>query len=112
MNKIALLYSTLNSMAEAEKLAEEAVTQKFAACVNIIPQATSIFMWENSLQKSSECLLLFKTSRDKIETLQEWLKTKHPYTLPAILCGDIESSPEFCHYIQQCTNDEMRHSVN
>lgn len=100
MNKIALLYTTIAFIDDAEKLAEKAVTEKFATCVNIIPHARSVYIWEGKVEKSSECLLIFKTSIDCVDRLQTWLTKEHPYTLPAILKGSVESSLEFSQYIQ------------
>lgn len=101
MNTIALLYTTMASITNAEKLAEIAITEEMATCVNIIPQAVSIYAWEGKIEKSQECLLLFKTSCDHLEKLQSWIKTQHPYALPAIITGTVESSPEFYHYIEK-----------
>jgi periplasmic divalent cation tolerance protein len=99
MNTIALLYTTITSLDEAEKLAEKAVIEKYAACVNIIPHATSVYMWEGKVEKSTECFLLFKTSVERIEELQVWLKEHHPYAVPAVLQGTVESSVEFQQYV-------------
>lgn len=103
MSKIALLYSTFDSVAQAETLAEEVVKNKLAACVNLIPHITSFYMWENTIHRSSECALIFKTSLDQIDTLKKWLKENHPHTLPALLCGKAECSSEFQQYVQQYT---------
>lgn len=100
MNKIALAYTTTASIDDAEKLASDAVAKKLAACVNIIPQAISIYAWEGAIQKSAECILLFKTNIKNISTLTSWLKENHPYTTPALLADTIDSSPEFFDYIQ------------
>ncbi len=100
MNEIALLYTTVGSLEAAEKLAEKAVTEKYAACVNIIPQAISVYMWEGKVEKSSECLLLFKTVSARLNELKTWLENHHSYALPAILTGTVKSSLEFQEYIQ------------
>lgn len=101
MKKIALLYTTISSLEEAEKLAEKAVIEKYAACVNIIPQAQSVYMWEGKVEKSVECFMLFKTDTSRINELHAWIKKHHPYAIPAILKGTAESSEEFQRYIQQ-----------
>lgn len=100
MKKIALAYTTAASINDAEKLASEAIEKKLAACVNIIPQAISIYTWEGAIQKSSECLLLFKTSIENLAALTSWLKENHPYTTPALLTGAMDSSAEFFQYLQ------------
>ena len=44
--KLSIVYTTIATLQEAETLAEQAVTQKYAACVNIIPGALSVYEWE------------------------------------------------------------------
>ena len=77
MLSIAFLYTTVNDKKLAEQLAEDAVREKRAACVNIIPGAVSVYAWEGNIEKSAECLLLFKTTTDNLKALESWIKTKH-----------------------------------
>lgn len=100
MHTVALLYTTLATIEEAEKLAEKAVAEKYAACVNIIPNALSVYAWEEKIEKSSECLLIFKTDTSRLQDLENWIKTHHPYSVPALIKGNIECSDEFRQYIQ------------
>lgn len=104
-NNIALLYTTVDSLEIAEKIAEEAVAGKYAACVNIIPNGRSIYIWENKIEKSTECYLLFKTSTESADKLQHWLSRRHPYTVPALLKASTESSEAFSNYINKYTQN-------
>ena len=101
---IELLYTTVSSEAEAKDLAKTALRQRYAACVNIIPQAISLYEWEGKIEESSECLVIFKTSALQILLLKEWLMQNHPYTVPAILNGAINASQTFAQYIQESTS--------
>ena len=97
--KLSIVYTTIATLQEAETLAEQAVIGKYAACVNIIPGALSVYEWEGKLEKSQECLLLFKTMNAKAEELKQWIVEKHSYSVPAILCSSIETSPDFYRYV-------------
>ena len=97
--KLSIVYTTIATLQEAETLAEQAVIGKYAACVNIIPGALSVYEWEGKLEKNQECLLLFKTMHAKAEELKQWILEKHPYSVPAILCSSIETSLDFYRYV-------------
>ena len=97
--KLSIVYTTIATLQEAETLAEQAVTQKYAACVNIIPGALSVYEWEGKLEKNQECLLLFKTTNAKAEALKQWILEQHSYSIPAILSSTIETSPYFYRYV-------------
>ena len=99
-NTISILYITLSSQSKAEMLAEQAVAAKQATCVNIIPQAVSIYAWEGKIEKSQECLLIFKTSGVKEESLRQWIIDHHPYAVPAILHASVHTSKDFLSYIE------------
>lgn len=99
MPEIAILYTTIGSLEEAEKLAREMVSEKLAACVNIVPNAVSIYAWEEKVEKASECLMIFKTDVSKINDLQEQISKIHPYAVPAMLQGNIKASSGLYHYI-------------
>nr|MBP6104632.1 divalent-cation tolerance protein CutA [Gammaproteobacteria bacterium] len=71
----------------------------YAACVNIIPSAISVYEWEGKLEKSQECLLLFKTTMTKTEELKQWILAQNPYSIPAILSSTIETSSDFYTYV-------------
>ncbi len=54
--------TTTNDPEEANSLAERLVTEKLAACVQII-QITSHYVWNDQAQKEPEYLLLIKSRR-------------------------------------------------
>ncbi len=98
--KISILYTTVASKEDAENLAEQAIIAKLAACVNIIPNAISMYEWNGKLEKTSEFLIIFKTSDNKIEKLYQWILNNHPYDVPAILKTLVDTSVEFYSYVK------------
>ena len=55
----------------AEKLARVLVTGKLAACVNILPGITSIYLWQEQLESAQEHLLLIKADKYVIRRLKQ-----------------------------------------
>ena len=103
MHEISIIYTTVSSHEEAERLAGIAVESKMAACVNIIPNITSIYQWENKIEKLSECALIFKTSSGTQDDLLRCITDNHPYSVPAILVANTNTTADFFAYIQAQT---------
>ena len=62
-----LIFTTCKDEAEARTLAKALVAQKLAACVNILPNMTSVYMWEGDVAQEIEAKLLIKTKSEKNE---------------------------------------------
>ncbi|MGD0568990.1 MAG: divalent-cation tolerance protein CutA [Candidatus Sulfotelmatobacter sp.] len=54
--RIAL--TTAASEDEARKIAHQLVERRLAACVNIIPQVSSIYRWQEKVEEAREWLLI------------------------------------------------------
>ena len=89
-------------MTEAETLAEKMVNAKLAACVQIMPQMTSVYVWEGKVQKEREHLLLIKTLSEKFDALEDFIKVNHSYTVPEIVAIDDErASHEYVRWMHE-----------
>ena len=86
-----LLISTCPNMEVAEALAEILVSEKLAACVNIVPGARSVYEWKGKVVREAECVLLIKSRKDRLQMLEERLLAEHPYELPELIAVPIES---------------------
>lgn len=78
----------------AESLANEAVSQRLAACVNVITGVTSVFEWQGTIEREPEVLLMAKTSRDAYSALESLWQSLHPYELPEVIGVPIETGSE------------------
>jgi periplasmic divalent cation tolerance protein len=84
-----IVFVTCASRTEAEVLAETLVTERLAACVNVIGTDSgpirSFYVWEGALQRESEVLLLIKTTPARLESLETRVLELHSYTTPEFL---------------------------
>jgi periplasmic divalent cation tolerance protein len=87
--RIAL--STASSHEEAERIARTLVERRLAACVNLIPNLTSIYRWQGAIESQSEVLMLIKTSTQCLPTLEAALRELHSYQVPEFVVLSIES---------------------
>ena len=76
---------------KAEHIAQVLVTEQLAACVNIIPGIASVYRWKGVIEKSEELLLLIKTSQGCYQSLEQRIRTLHPYELPEIVAVPIQT---------------------
>lgn len=75
---------------QATAVARQLVSEKLAACVQLVPGITSIYHWEGMLRHDSEVLCLIKTSSERWIELRDRLTELHPYETPEILAVPVE----------------------
>lgn len=69
----------------AERLAHEALAAKLAACVTILPGATSFYVWQGKTEQAAEVQMLLKSDDAHQQALLDLLKIHHPYDTPELL---------------------------
>ena len=79
---------------EATRIAEMLVTQKLAACVQILPEIRSVYFWKDEVQRGREVLLFAKTTRARFEELERQVRAIHSYETPEIIALPIATGSE------------------
>ncbi|MGD8292450.1 MAG: divalent-cation tolerance protein CutA [Desulfobacterales bacterium] len=82
---IVLIYMTAGSKDEASKIGKELVSNKLAACINILDNMHSIYLWEGEIQNDTEVVMIAKTTEDRVPALIEKVKSIHSYECPCIV---------------------------
>lgn len=101
MSDLCVILCTCPSMETAKLLAQEAVANRLAACVNIVPSMTSIYWWDDSIQEDQECQIILKSNRVNEQELREKILSIHPYDTPEWLVFDVnDSSPDYADWIR------------
>lgn len=107
MNETLIVLTTFPDTAQAEAFARELVTAKLAACVNVLPKMTSIYQWEDKLERGEEYQLIIKTRRIHLTSIEQRLKNRHPYKLPELLAIPVVTgSDEYLAWINENTHAE------
>ncbi|MCQ8180632.1 divalent-cation tolerance protein CutA [Methylomonas sp. SURF-1] len=87
----------------AENLATALITEKLAACVNILPGIRSVYEWQGQIETAQEHLLLIKSRQDRYPAIESAVKKLHPYEVPEIIALDIErGSQDYLQWIDSC----------
>ena len=89
-----VVFSSCANAADAEVIARALVERQLAACVTVVGHATSFYQWKGALEKSAECLLLIKTSRECFAELKTEMEKIHPYEVPEILALQVVEGSE------------------
>jgi periplasmic divalent cation tolerance protein len=85
-----VVFTTVPDREEGEALARELVEKRLAACVQLLPELTSFYVWEGAVQREPEHLLLIKTTGEKWGSVREFLMENHSYTVPEIVAVETE----------------------
>jgi periplasmic divalent cation tolerance protein len=76
---------TAPTMDEAERIGKAVVTERLAACANLLPGIRSIYRWQDAIQDDAEILLLIKTSSSLLSELTNRIVELHSYETPEVL---------------------------
>jgi periplasmic divalent cation tolerance protein len=79
------LYTTFPTQEEAERIAHALVAAKVCACVNLLRDITSVYVWEGTVHQATEVAALIKTTDAQIEAVNDLLTELHPYKTPAVM---------------------------
>ncbi len=100
----ALVYATFPSLTEAERIGGALVDRGLAACVNIFPGMTSIYIWKGVRQRDGEVAMIIKTRLALTGRVIDEVKAMHPYDNPALVVLPIAGgSPPFLDWIAEQT---------
>jgi len=94
------IYVTARDTAEARHIGRHLVESRLAACVNILDQMNSMYIWEGELQDDQEAVMIAKTTDERVGDLIAAVKALHSYEVPCIVALPIaDGNPDFLNWI-------------
>lgn len=100
-----IVLTTTPNLEEAESLAQKIVEAKLAACVQILPQMKSFYLWDGEVQNDAEYLLLIKTLSEKFIILESFIQGNHSYEVPEIVAISAEKvSKNYLNWMMESLN--------
>lgn len=108
-HELVVLVTTSNRD-QAASIAEALVSERLAACVNIVAAIESIYRWEGKIARDNEALLIIKTTDERYLELERRVKELHSYGTPEVVALRIErGSEQYLNWLRDSTaNDEAR----
>ena len=99
-DQILLAISTFPDVETANRVAEELVVGRFAACANLLPAIHSIYHWKEKIETAGEVMAFFKITEDRLAAFEEKLRALHPYEVPELICIKIDGgSPDYQRWV-------------
>jgi periplasmic divalent cation tolerance protein len=100
--KILLAISTFPDAEIARRISNQLVSERFAACANILPAVESIYRWKEKIESGNETLVFFKLSEDRQSAFQHKLQSLHPYEVPEIIFIPVSGGlPHYLHWVAE-----------
>ncbi len=91
---------------EAEKIANRLLTQRKAACVNIIPKVRSLFWWKGELDSADEAVLIVKSKASLVDEIVSLVKEAHSYEVPEVIALPvIGGNPDYLSWMSDELGD-------
>lgn len=102
-HEIVVLITTSNKE-EAAILAETLVSQRLAACVNIVPAIESVYLWQGKVTRDNESLMIIKTTDERYPELERRVNELHSYSTPEVLALRVErGSDQYLSWLREST---------
>jgi periplasmic divalent cation tolerance protein len=98
---VLVVLVTCGTLTEARRIARRVVSEKLAACVNIIVSPVeSLYTWKGKLEEAREYLLLIKTTGLGLAKLEKEVKRLHSYDVPEFIAFKVaEGSASYLNWL-------------
>ncbi len=101
-----IVITTTDSETKAREMAKTIVSRKKAACVSIVGNVLSTYMWNEKMEEDAEMMLLCKVSDSVSTELIDLIKKIHNYDVPEVLeINVVGGSKEYLSWIEASCTD-------
>ena len=88
MTAAAIVTTTVATAADAKRIAHALVTDRLAACVQILP-IESVYRWQGSVEEAAELMLVCKIGADRYLEVEAAILALHGYHTPEIVATPV-----------------------
>ena len=82
---VAVIYTTIDEIKIARRIAQTLTLEQLVACVNIIPNIESVYRWKGKVENSNETVIIAKTVDKNVKKTIQRIKQLHKYDVPDII---------------------------
>lgn len=81
-------------------LGRSAVEARLAACAQVGGPIRSVYRWTGAVEEADEWTVVFKTTADRYQGLEGFVRDNHPYEVPEILCTPVSAgNPDYLEWV-------------
>jgi periplasmic divalent cation tolerance protein len=107
MSEAIVVMTTTETAKDGEWIAHLLVERELAACVQVLPPMTSVYRWQDHIERASETLLLIKTTRELYAAVERAIKEHHHYQTPEIIALPVEAGlPDYLAWLQSAVKPQ------
>ena len=97
---LCMIYVTAPTREEATTIGRALVSEKLAACVNVLGEARSIYRWRGAVEEANEIVLVAKTRQALVDRALARIKELHSYDVPcAVAYGMVAGLGDYLDWI-------------
>lgn len=100
-----MVYVTAASKDEALKIGRTLVTERLAACANVLDGMQSIYRWRGAVEEAAEAVLILKTRKELVDHVIARVAALHSYDVPCAVVYDmVRGLPTYLDWIDVSTS--------
>lgn len=101
-----IVLTTIGGATDGHQLASILVTERLAACVNVLGEMESVYRWNEAVESERECQLIIKTTSDRVAELKTRIHELHSYEVPEFIVLPVASgSDTYLRWIRQSVGE-------
>jgi periplasmic divalent cation tolerance protein len=94
--------TTLPDEAAAQRVAAALVTERLAACAQVVGPVSSTYRWRGDIEHATEWYCHLKTTAARVGRLETRIRELHPYEVPEVIAVPIaRGNPDYLTWIEE-----------
>ena len=103
-NDCVVVWTTIGRTADGRGTASILVSERLAACVNLLPEMESVYRWKGQVETDVERQLIMKTTAGRVQALKARVHELHDYDVPEFIVMPIVGGSEaYLDWIREST---------
>lgn len=103
-HKLRVIVTTTGTEEQALSIARVLVSERLAACVNIIGPIRSVYRWRDAIDDDREYMLIIKTRATLYMKVERRVRELHTYEVPEVLALTADrGSPPYIKWLLEST---------
>jgi len=110
-NRAIVVLVMTSSEEQATLIARALVTERLAACVNLVALVQSIYRWRGKIEDQRESMLVIKTRASLFRQVERRVRELHSYEVPEVIAIRVAAgSRPYLDWLFEATGPERKPS--